>query len=152
MNRRCTNDLANLVNNDIPDTISKVELNDNLYKPHYVFLKGPKDTPYENGEFKIGVQMPTEYPYKAPKMWFETKVYHPNISGDGTICIDILKDQWSAALRLTTVFLSLSSLLANPNPNDPLVPEAANEFRTDREQYNRNVKAYVDRYATPIKQ
>lgn len=147
MNRRCTNDLANLANNDIPETISQVELNENLYKTHYVFLRGPKDTPYEEGVFKIGVLMPTEYPYKAPKMWFETKVYHPNIASDGTICIDILKDQWSAALRLTTVFLSLSSLLANPNPNDPLVPEIANEFRSDRERYNRNVRAYVDKYA-----
>jgi len=147
MNRRCINDLNNIANNDIPDIIRKVEINDNLYKTHFVYLNGPKDTPFENGVFKIGVIMPTEYPYKAPKMWFETKVYHPNIAGDGTICIDILKDQWSAALRLTTVFLSLSSLLANPNPNDPLEPEIATEYRNNRERYNQNVSAYVDRFA-----
>jgi ubiquitin-conjugating enzyme E2 D/E len=92
--------------------------------------------------------MPIDYPFKPPKMKFLTKMYHPNITSDGTICIDILKDQWSSALRLNTVILSLSSLLANPNPNDPLVPEIANEYSYNRDKYNKNVIDYVKKYAT----
>ena len=80
-------------------------------------------------------------------MKFITKMYHPNITSDGTICIDILKDQWSSALRLNTVILSLSSLLAHPNPNDPLVPEIANQYIQNREQYNKNVIEYVKKFA-----
>ena len=80
-------------------------------------------------------------------MKFLTRMYHPNISSDGSICIDILKDQWSSALRLNTVILSLSSLLANPNPNDPLVPEIANEYIYHHDRFNKNVIEYVKKYA-----
>lgn len=147
-NNRALNDLKLLSKNDIPETIHSVEINQDIYGYHYVWLNGPKDTPFEGGIFKICFSLPQDYPYKPPKMIFQTKVYHPNISRDGSICIDILKDQWSAALRLNTIVLSLSSLLANPNPNDPLVPEIATEYSYDREKYNKNVIAYVKKYAT----
>lgn len=146
-NNRALNDLKLLLKNDISDTIKSVEINENVYGEHFVYLIGPKDTPFEGGIFKIGFTLPNDYPYKPPKMFFVTKVYHPNISRDGGICIDILKDQWSAAMRLNTIFLSLSSLLANPNPNDPLVPEIANEYKSNKEKYNMNVIAYVKKYA-----
>ena len=146
-NNRALNDLKLLAKNDISETIKSVEINEDMYGQHFVWLNGPKDTPFEGGIFKICFVLPNDYPYKPPKMNFVTKVYHPNISRDGGICIDILKDQWSAAMRLNTIFLSLSSLLANPNPNDPLVPEIANEYNTDRERYNKNVIAYVKKYA-----
>ena len=148
-NNRILSDLKNLLNNDIPETIKDVEINDeDMYAEHYVFLKGPKDTPFENGIFKLSIKMPTDYPYKPPKIYFMTRVYHPNIASDGSICIDILKDQWSSALRLNTVILSLSDLLANPNPNDPLVPDIANEYRTNKEKYNLKVIDYVKKYAS----
>jgi len=149
-NRRILTDISALSkNDDMTDTICKVVIDDkNTLGPHSVFIYGPKDTPYQGGIFEISFTMPSDYPFKPPKMMFKTQMYHPNIASDGTICIDILKDQWSSALRLTTVVLSLSSLLANPNPNDPLVPEIAHVFREDREKYNKNVIAYVKRYAT----
>ena len=40
-----------------------------------------------------------------------------NISERGGICIDILKHNWSPALSLFKVILSLSSLLTDPNPS-----------------------------------
>lgn len=146
-NNRVINDLKCLVDNDIKDTIHDVNINDNIYSEHILILKGPSETPYENGFFKLSIILPSDYPYKPPKMKFLTKMYHPNISSDGSICIDILKDQWSSALRLNTVILSLSSLLANPNPNDPLVPEIANEYIYYRDRFNKNVIEYVKKYA-----
>jgi len=147
-NNRIVSDLKNLLNHDIPETIKNVEINeDDMYSEHFVFLKGPSDTPFEKGTFKISIIMPIDYPYKPPRMSFITTVYHPNISSDGSICIDILKDQWSSALRLNTVILSLSDLLANPNPNDPLVPEIAREYSSHRDRYNNNVIEYVKKYA-----
>jgi len=147
-NNRIVSDLKNLLNHDIPETIKNVEINeDDMYSEHFVFLKGPSDTPFEKGTFKISIIMPIDYPYKPPRMSFITNVYHPNISSDGSICIDILKDQWSSALRLNTVILSLSDLLANPNPNDPLVPEIAREYSSHRDRYNNNVIEYVKKYA-----
>jgi ubiquitin-conjugating enzyme E2 D/E len=150
-NNRILNDLKNLSNHDIPDVIQNVEINESdIYAEHTIVLRGPKDTPFDNGYFKLSITMPVDYPFKPPKMKFLTRMYHPNITSDGTICIDILKDQWSSALRLNTVILSLSSLLANPNPNDPLVPEIANEFTHNRERYNKNVIEYVKKYATNV--
>ena len=148
-NNRILSDLKNLSNNDIPETIYSVELNtENIYSEQIVTLNGPSNTPYQDGKFKLSILMPADYPYKPPKIIFKTRVYHPNISRDGSICIDILKDQWSSALRITTVLLSLSDLLANPNPNDPLVPEIANEYNQDRERFNKNVSDFVKKYAS----
>ena len=63
--------------------------------------------------------------------------------------LDILKDQWSSALRITKVILSLSDLLANPNPNDPLVPDVAREYKENKAKYEKNVIEYVKKFATP---
>ena len=146
-NNRIMNDLKHLLNHDIPETIRDVEINDNIFEEHCVYLRGPKDTPYQNGIFKLAITISTEYPYKPPKIKFLTKIYHPNITIDGTICIDVLKDKWSTALRLNTLILSISCLLSNPNPSDPLVPEIAHEYSTNRERFNKNVIEYVKNFA-----
>ena len=82
-------------------------------------MKGPEDTPFENGIFTLDIHFTTDHPFRPPIVKFLTRIYHPNINSRGDICIDILKSEWSPALSMSKVILSLCSLLDDPNENDP---------------------------------
>jgi len=111
-------------------------------------VMGPDDSPYAGGVFFLNVTFPTDYPFKPPKVQFTTKIYHCNVNSNGSICLDILKDQWSPALTISKVLLSISSLLTDPNPNDPLVPEIAQALLKDRPAHDQTAKEWVRKYAT----
>jgi ubiquitin-conjugating enzyme E2 D/E len=64
---------------------------------------GPGDSPYSGGVFFVMIHFPPDYPFKPPKVQFQTKVYHPNVNSQGSICLDILKEQWSPALTISKV-------------------------------------------------
>jgi ubiquitin-conjugating enzyme E2 D/E len=111
-------------------------------------ILGPPDTPYETGVFFVDITFPPDYPFKPPHIIFKTRVYHPNISPKGAICLDILKDKWAPALTISKVLLSICSLLNDANPDDPLVPDIARQFKTDRDAFNRTAREWTQRYAT----
>jgi ubiquitin-conjugating enzyme E2 N len=111
-------------------------------------LEGPKDTPYEGGIFYIEFFFSDEYPACPPKARFLTKIYHPNIDKIGRICLDILKDQWSAALQIVKVGLSLMVLLSNPNLNDPLDTRIAGHFKTSAMDADCIAREWTKKYAT----
>ena len=111
-------------------------------------LFGPRDSPYEGGVFSLRIQFPEDYPFKPPRVGFVTRVYHVNVNDKGGICLDILKDQWSPALTISKVLLSICSLLTDPNPDDPLVPEIAKKFKSDREGFNKIAREWTQKYAT----
>ena len=146
-NPRIMNDLKNLENNDLPDTIENVNLTNNILGPHYFTLIGPSETPYQGGRFRLELIISEKYPFLPPQLKFLTRIYHPNIAADGTICLDILKNQWSAALKLNSVILSLSALLANPNPDDPLEFNVARVYKSDINLFKKNAEEFTEKYA-----
>nr|GMC82539.1 ubiquitin-conjugating enzyme E2-17 kDa [Ipomoea batatas] len=180
-------------------------------------IMGPPDSPYAGGVFLVTIHFPPDYPFKPPKVAFRTKVFHPNINSNGSICLDILKEQWSPALTISKsgldsdfgssslpliftcsnifcilaifpapslyglghchtllsqksasstskcdlggdqlqgtrnclipVLLSICSLLTDPNPDDPLVPEIAHMYKTDRAKYEATARSWTQKYA-----
>jgi|Transcript_114488 ubiquitin-conjugating enzyme E2 D/E len=131
---------------DPPSNCSAGPVGDDLF--HWqATLMGPGDSPYEGGIFFLDISFPADYPFKPPKVKFNTKIYHPNINNNGGICLDILKDQWSPALTISKVLLSICSLLTDPNPDDPLVPEIARIYKENRAKYNEKAKQVTQAHA-----
>ncbi|XP_022952480.1 ubiquitin-conjugating enzyme E2 5B-like [Cucurbita pepo subsp. pepo] len=110
-------------------------------------ILGPCDSPYAGGVFLVTIHFPPDYPFKPPKVAFKTKVFHPNINNNGNICLDILKEQWSPALTISKVLLSICSLLTDPNPDDPLVPEIAHMCKSDKVKYESQARSWTHKYA-----
>jgi ubiquitin-conjugating enzyme E2 D len=109
---------------------------------------GPKSSPFESGIFNLTIKFPQSYPFKAPEIKFDTPVYHPNISRNGSICLDILKDQWSPALSISKVLLSICSLLTDPNPNDPLEPDVARIYKSSKLEYEVTAREWTNKHAS----
>lgn len=133
------NDHHNIVYDVAPD-------NDDLFK-WSGFIFGPADSPYSGGAFKLAINIPQNYPFKPPKVQFLTKVYHPNINSNGSICLDILKSKWSPALGLSKVLMSISSLLTEPNADDPLDPDVARVYKQNPAQFELVAREWTALYA-----
>ena len=142
---RVQNELKDLVENPVQNC-SAGPIDDNLTKWQATIF-GPDDTPYAGGIFKLDIEFPNEYPFKPPKIYFVTPIYHCNVNKRGGICLDILKEQWSPALTISKVLLSLCSLLSEPNPNDPLVPEIADLLKKNKAQHDSQARSYTLEHA-----
>ena len=119
--KRISRELQDL-QRDPPSNCSAGPEGDDLFKWKATIM-GPEGSPYHGGVFFHTIQFPTDCttppphppptcarvtpalafadPFKPPKVRFTTKVFHPNISSEGGICLDILKDQWSPALTIS---------------------------------------------------
>ena len=142
--KRINKELKNITK-DLPDNYSAGPLGD-IYNWQAV-IPGPSDTPYEDGIFVLKIKLPENYPFAPPKVWFTTKIYHCNINSNGTISLDILNVCWSPSLTISKVLLSITSLLSDPNPDDPLEPDIARIYKEDKAKHDKIAKEWTQKYA-----
>uniref|UniRef100_A0A8C5EC59 Ubiquitin-conjugating enzyme E2 E1-like n=1 Tax=Gouania willdenowi TaxID=441366 RepID=A0A8C5EC59_GOUWI len=121
---------------DPPPNCSAGPKGDNVYEWRSTIL-GPPGSVYQGGVFFLDIAFTPDYPFKPLKVTFRTRIYHCNINSQGVICLDILKDNWSPALTISKVLLSICSLLTDCNPASP-----------HRAEHDRIAKQWTKRYAT----
>jgi ubiquitin-conjugating enzyme (huntingtin interacting protein 2) len=127
----------------------KIELRENS---DFTKLKGtiigPPETPFDGGTYLLDIVIPETYPFNPPKVKFLTRIWHPNISSvTGAICLDILKDQWAAAMTLRTVLLSIQALLSAAEPDDPQDAVVAKQYKENNHMYRRTARHWAQVYA-----
>jgi len=122
--KRLSNELMALMMSSPPGISAFPSSDENIFE-WVGRLEGSPSTVYEGLAFKISISFPANYPFTAPTIKFTTPCFHPNVSSGGDICLDILKEKWSAVYSVQTVLVSLQSLLGEPNNDSPLCVEAA---------------------------
>ncbi|XP_033249565.1 ubiquitin-conjugating enzyme E2 D3-like [Drosophila miranda] len=145
--RRLRREMAKMTSD--PTDGCTVELVDDCIYDWKAVILGPLDTPYEGGHFELLLHFPHTYPSLPPDILFRTRVYHCNINNQ-EICVDILSSNWSPALNVEKILLSIQSLLSDPNPESPLNCDAAEMYKTNREQHDRIAREWTARYAQPV--
>jgi len=100
----------------------------------------PNEGYWKDGSFVFRFEIPPEYNFKPPKVTCVTKIYHPNIDTEGHVCLNILREEWSAAMDINACVNGLNFLFYAPNPEDPLNKEAAQLMIQDERQFERQVK------------
>jgi len=110
-------------------------------------IKGPDQTPFESGVFKVKLVLPSDYPHAPPKGYFRTSIFHPNISKAGEICVNTLKKDWSPSLGIGHVLQVVRCLLINPFPESALNEEAGKLFMEDYAEYSKKARMYTEVHA-----
>ncbi|ETE60854.1 Ubiquitin-conjugating enzyme E2 A, partial [Ophiophagus hannah] len=96
------------------------------------------------GTFKLTIEFTEEYPNKPPTVRFVSKMFHPNVYADGSICLDILQNRWSPTYDVSSILTSIQSLLDEPNPNSPANSQAAQLYQENKREYEKRVSAIVE--------
>ncbi|KAJ3321921.1 NEDD8-conjugating protein ubc12 [Boothiomyces sp. JEL0866] len=100
----------------------------------------PDEGFYQHGVFQFSIKINPNYPHEAPKVLCLQKIYHPNIDLEGNVCLNILREDWKPVLNLNAILVGLQYLFLEPNADDPLNKTAAAVLRSNRKEFEKNVK------------
>ena len=145
--RRLQNDL-NKLKKDSPEGISAAPIDESLRQWQAVIL-GPPSSAYEGGIFKLSLSFPHDYPFSPPRVRFMSDVFHPNVSDDGHICLDILGSKWSPSYDVRSILISIRSLLVDPGLH--ATPQGALNVNAEA-LYVSNRAAYISRVRDLVRQ
>lgn len=106
--------------------------------------------PLKGGVFHIQITLPKDYPFKPPTLSFRTKIYHPNVTNDerGSMCLGMLRaDEWKPPNKIVDVLKLVRAVLAAPQADDAVETGIADEFKTNRQSFDKTARAWVVKYA-----
>lgn len=134
------------------DDISVFIKNDNDLSVISAYIEGPKSTPFENGKFEISLHFDlNNYPSQAPKGYFLTKIFHPNVAPrTGEICVNTLKKDWKPSFGIKHILIAIRSLLIIPNYDSALNEEAGKLLLTSYDSYVERAKLFTKIHSIPI--
>ncbi|KAA0147280.1 hypothetical protein FNF27_07016 [Cafeteria roenbergensis] len=133
------------VEHDVADMdagkVASVEWPDKRSRMHFLVTVTPDSGLWKSASFQFDVNVPKAYPHEPPKVRCTTPIYHPNIDWEGAVCLNILRKDWKPVLDLNAVVYGLIMLFYEPNANDPLNHDVADEMRSNKALFERNVEA-----------
>lgn len=125
----------------------KVFLNEEEVTDISAEINGPDATPFHGGTYKVKLVLPSDFPNSPPKGYFLTKIFHPNVSKTGEICVNTLKKDWKSDLGIGHVLQVVRCLLINPFPESALNDEAGKLFMDDYDQYFKKAQMITEVHA-----
>ncbi|KAI0351274.1 hypothetical protein OH77DRAFT_1506665 [Trametes cingulata] len=131
-----------------PEGIRVVTNEDNMLDVTGI-IEGPEGTPYAGGYFRVRFQFTEEFPAAPPKCWFSTKIFHPNVSTAGEICVNTLKKDWKSSYGIGHILLTVKCLLIYPNPESALDEEAGKLLLEDYNSYCERARLITSVHAKP---
>ncbi|KAA0196749.1 hypothetical protein HAZT_HAZT003879 [Hyalella azteca] len=142
---RLRTELRNLLS-DSPEGIEAIPLD--IQALHWqASIRGPDESPYQGGTFFLHILIPPRYPLGPPVVRFLTKIFHPNVSCHGDIGIDSIQHNWSLALTISKVLISIQSLLTDPYTTVCMNPVAGRLYDSDRPKFDAVAREWTWRYA-----
>ncbi|KAJ3329180.1 Ubiquitin-conjugating enzyme E2 4 [Blyttiomyces sp. JEL0837] len=143
--RRLQKELGEIVNNP-SNTFSAGPTGDDMFKWE-AQLFGPPNSSFKGGIFRVQLELSSDYPFKPPKVKFITKIYHPNVDDDGSICIGILKpDVWKPSNKIAEICQSLCLILEMPIVEDAINTSVAEVYNTNRQKFDKTAQEWVKKY------
>ena len=153
--KRLNRELNNLRNPEsekcLPPNCTAETINDDLFN-WSVSIAGPEGSPYEGSKYGVEISYASQYPFKPPSVRFTTKVYHCNVNPDnGQMCLSILGENgWVPSLTSFDIIVAVQSLLASPDPSNPINQECCSLLASNESQYKNKIQEWKNQYATPL--
>lgn len=148
--KRVIRELVDLTSKDTCEGI-RVEFSEENITELYAEIDGPVGTPYEGGLFRMKLALGNDFPTSPPKGYFLTKMFHPNISESGEICVNVLKKDWKAELGVRHILLVVRCLLIEPFAESALNEEAGRLLLEDYDVFCKQAKLMTQIHAMPSK-
>lgn len=141
-----TQERTKLEKEPLPYVISIESVNDDLFVWD-VTIAGPENTPYAGGKFVLRMTFPSQYPFKAPVLNFQTTIYHPSVqTSSGEVCAAVL-GTWGPTLTAEHCIMTVYSLMQTPSPDHPLENDIAQLLATKPKEFEKMAKKYTKDYA-----